>query len=99
MVYPPLPVISHDLADKTITRNLTSRIRSFKEDASDSRGFNVFFTALPDHDFKPVILTKDIHKDYPTPKHAIKIFFVSKSKIKVNCKTASTANEIANNNN
>lgn len=98
MVFPIVPSIAFDEGNETLTRNLTSRIRLFNENDENPRGFNVFISALSGFDFKPINITKDLHADYAPPNYVIKIYYVNKQKLKINFKTALSANHLASNN-
>lgn len=98
MVFPTYLSISHGEDTNKKTRVLKSRVREFNEEDMDPKGFNVFINALPGTNFKPVALSQEIHKEFPPPDHLIKIFYLSKSKLKINCKSAVTANKLIKNN-
>lgn len=97
MVFPPLPSVSFGEDGDNVSRKLTTRIKKYCEEDKNPRGFNVFISALKGEAFKPVSLTLALHSDYPSPQHAIKIFYLSKTKIRVNCDSPKTANDIATN--
>lgn len=96
MVYPPLPSLSLVGEDSKVkTRALKSRLRLYSD--LKLNNYVVFINALPGEILKTVSLTKSIHEKFEPP-NEVKIFYVSKTKIKVVCPSAEVANNLINNN-